>query len=71
MIWGFGKFSFIDKDKDSQTINPSLVRQTKLNNINALFKVTDRIYQVRGFDLSVMSFIHGEDSWIVIDPLLS
>jgi alkyl sulfatase BDS1-like metallo-beta-lactamase superfamily hydrolase len=71
VIWDFGKFDFINQDKDTQTINPSLLRQAKLNNINGLFKVKDGIYQVRGFDLSVMSFIRGEDGWVVIDPLIS
>lgn len=71
VVWDFGKFAFIDQDKDTKTINPSLLRQAKLNNINGLFKVKDGIYQIRGFDLSVMSFIRADDGWIVIDPLLS
>lgn len=71
VVWDFSKFDFIDQNKEVQTINPSLLRQAKLNNINGLFKVKDGVYQVRGFDLSVMSFIRGEDGWIVIDPLIS
>lgn len=71
VVWDFGAFEFIDQHDDVATINPSLLRQAKLNNIHGLFKVTEGIYQVRGFDLSVMSFIRGEDGWIVIDPLLS
>src|SRR5450759_5058869 len=38
---------------------------------HGLFKVTDRIYQVRGHDLSVISFIDADKGWIVIDPLIS
>jgi alkyl sulfatase BDS1-like metallo-beta-lactamase superfamily hydrolase len=30
------------------TVNPSLWRQAQLNAINGLFKVTERVYQVRG-----------------------
>jgi len=71
VVWDFGQFEFIDQNENVATINPSLLRQAKLNNINGLFKVTDGIYQVRGFDLSVMSFIRGDNGWIVIDPLLS
>lgn len=71
VIWDFSKFDFINQDNGVETINPSLLRQAKLNNINGLFKVKDGVYQVRGFDLSVMSFIRGDDGWIVIDPLIS
>lgn len=53
------------------TANPSLWRQGQLNHITGLFEVTEGIYQIRGFDLSVMSFIRGETGWIVIDPLIS
>lgn len=51
------------------SVNPSLWRQAKLNNINGLFEVSDGIYQLRGFDLSNMSIIEGERGWIVVDPL--
>lgn len=49
------------------TVNPSLWRQTQLNNIHGLFKVTDGLYQVRGYDLANISFVEGEIGWIVID----
>ena len=39
--------------------------------LHGLFKVVDRIYQVRGHDLSVMSIIEGNTGYIVIDPLVS
>lgn len=71
VIWDFSKYDFIDQGKDTETINPSLLRQAKLNNLDGLFKVKDGIYQVRGFDLSVMSFIRGDDGWVVVDPLIS
>jgi alkyl sulfatase BDS1-like metallo-beta-lactamase superfamily hydrolase len=54
-----------------ETANPSLWRQGQLNQISGLFEVTDGVYQVRGLDLSVMSFIAGENGWIVVDPLIS
>ena len=38
---------------------------------HGLFKVTDKIYQVRGYDISNITFIEGKTGWIVIDPLLS
>ena len=53
------------------TVNPSLWRQARLNMNNGLFQVTDRIYQVRGFDISNMTIIEGSRGLIVIDPLIS
>lgn len=71
VIWDFRKYDFIDQDSNLETINPSLLRQAKLNNIDGLFKVKSGVYQIRGFDLSVMSFIRGAKGWVVIDPLIS
>ncbi|MFW7525952.1 alkyl/aryl-sulfatase [Vibrio ostreicida] len=71
VIWDFSQYDFIDQNQAVDTINPSLLRQAKLNNIDGLFKIKDGIYQVRGFDLSVMSFIRGDKGWVVIDPLIS
>lgn len=53
------------------TVNPSLWRQAKLNAIHGLFEVADGVYQVRGYDISVMTVIRGEKGWIVVDPLLT
>nr|WP_325205776.1 hypothetical protein [Vibrio sp. 03_296] len=64
------KYDFVEQEKNIQTVNPSLLRQAKLNNIDGLFKVKEGIYQVRGFDLSVMTFIRGDKGWVVIDPLI-
>ena len=38
---------------------------------HGLFKVTDGVFQIRGFDLSVMSIIETDSGYVVIDPLLS
>lgn len=71
VVWDFSTFDFLNTEKDIDTINPSLLRMARLNNKHGLFKITDGVYQVRGFDLSVMSFMRGKDGWIVIDPLIS
>lgn len=52
-------------------VNPSLYRMAQLNLQYGLFKVTDRIYQVRAYDLSNITFIQGDTGWIVFDPLIS
>jgi len=49
------------------SVNPSHWRQAQLNSIHGLFKVTDRLWQVRGYDLANISFIAGDTGWIVID----
>ena len=36
-----------------------------------LYEVVEGIYQVRGLDLSNISFIEGDTGVIVIDPLIS
>src|SRR5260370_11466786 len=41
----------------------------RLNLANGLFKVTDRLYQLRGFDISNMTVIEGDTGLILIDPL--
>ena len=65
MDWGF-----LDAECPS-TANPSLWRQAQLTAKHGLYKVTDGIYQVRGFDMSNMTLVEGETGVIVIDPLIS
>jgi alkyl sulfatase BDS1-like metallo-beta-lactamase superfamily hydrolase len=64
-------YAFLQKDEVPATVNPSLWRQAQLNAVNGLFKVTERVYQVRGLDISNMTIIEGERGLILIDPLLS
>ena len=58
------------KGEAPDTVNPSLWRHAQLNNINGLFKVTDRVYQIRGIDISNMTIIEGNSGLIIIDPLV-
>lgn len=70
--WSTAAFSFLNgaTPYNSPTmVNPSLWREAQLNYLPGVFKVTDSIYQVRGFDLSNMTLIKGNSGWIVIDPL--
>jgi alkyl sulfatase BDS1-like metallo-beta-lactamase superfamily hydrolase len=68
--WSMAPFAFLDGERPD-TANPSLWRQARLNALHGLFEVTPGIYQVRGFDLSNITFIEGERGYIVIDPLIS
>ncbi|WP_374570627.1 alkyl/aryl-sulfatase [Phenylobacterium sp.] len=70
VVWDLNAFSFAKGDAPA-TVNPSLWRQAELLAKSGLFKVTDRIYQVRGFDLANITFVQGDTGWIVIDTLTS
>ncbi|HYN62193.1 MAG TPA: alkyl sulfatase dimerization domain-containing protein [Rubrivivax sp.] len=64
----FDAFKFVD-GKAPATVNPSLWRHAILNAQIGLFKVTDGIWQVRGFDIANMTLIEGKTGFIVVDPL--
>ena len=73
VVWELESYKkYIAPDKPApDTINPSLYRNAQLNMRYGLFKVTDRIYQVRGYDLSNITFVQGDTGWIVFDPLIT
>jgi alkyl sulfatase BDS1-like metallo-beta-lactamase superfamily hydrolase len=68
VIWDMAGYAFEQGDAPA-SVNPSLWRQTRLNNQHGLYQVAERIYQVRGYDLANMSIIVGDAGWIVVDPL--
>ncbi|MGZ6021878.1 MAG: alkyl/aryl-sulfatase [Rhizomicrobium sp.] len=63
-------YGFLKGDAPDTT-NPSLWRQAQILTKHGLFKVADKIFQVRGFDVSTVSFIDAGAGWIVVDPLTS
>ncbi len=67
-IWNMPAYGFIEGDPPS-SVNPSLWRQARLNDIHGLFEVTKGVYQLRGYDLANMSLIEGDTGFIVVDPL--
>jgi alkyl sulfatase BDS1-like metallo-beta-lactamase superfamily hydrolase len=66
----FDDFKFVE-GKAPPTVNPSLWRHAILNAQIGLFKVTEGIYQLRGFDIANMTLIEGNTGWIVVDALTS
>lgn len=70
VIWDNDTYDFLRGDAPD-TANPSLWRQSTLNAIQGLFEVVPGIYQVRGFDLSNVTFIEGETGVLVLDPLVT
>jgi alkyl sulfatase BDS1-like metallo-beta-lactamase superfamily hydrolase len=71
VVWSLKEYAFLAAEQPPPTVNPSLWRQARLNMHHGLFHVTDRIYQIRGFDISNMTIIEGERGLIIIDPLIS
>ena len=71
VAWDMQRFQFLEKQEDFDSIHPSLLRQARLNNNYGLYEVTEGIYQVRGFDLSNITFVRGKTGWIVFDPLIT
>ncbi|WP_313662614.1 alkyl sulfatase dimerization domain-containing protein [Cellulosimicrobium cellulans] len=70
VVWDNDTYAFLQGDAPD-TVNPSLWRQSQLVAEQGLFEVTGGIYQVRGFDLSNVTFIEGTTGVIVLDPLIS
>ena len=70
VVWDLDAYAFLEGDAPD-TVNPSLWRQGQLLIRDGLFEVVPGIYQLRGFDLSVMSVIETDNGVIVIDPLIS
>jgi alkyl sulfatase BDS1-like metallo-beta-lactamase superfamily hydrolase len=72
VVWDLTRFAFVTDDAPApDTVNPSLWRQSQLVIKAGLYKVTDRLYQVRTADLSNLTIVEGDTGLIVFDPLIS
>src|SRR5690606_25512157 len=69
--WDLDAYDFLRDAEAADTAHPSRWRQGQLLIEDGLFEVVPGIYQVRGYDLSVMSIVEGDTGVIVIDPLIS
>ncbi|MEU9193300.1 alkyl sulfatase dimerization domain-containing protein [Streptomyces hundungensis] len=70
VVWDADAYGFLDEECPP-TAHPSLWRQSGLVARQGLFEVVPGVYQVRGLDLSNITFVEGERGVIVIDPLIS
>ena len=68
LVWDLDAYRFLEESVPD-TAHPSLWRQGQLLIRDGLFEVVPGIYQVRGYDLSVMSLVEGDTGVTVIDPL--
>ncbi|WP_423059269.1 alkyl/aryl-sulfatase [Brevibacterium linens] len=70
VVWDATSYNFISGEAP-ESVNPSLWRQSQLVAKHGLYEVVPGLYQIRGLDLSVMSFVETDSGVIVIDPLIS
>lgn len=63
------KFKFLQNPKSPPTVNPALWRISNLFSVPGLYKVHDKIYQLRNLDLANMTIILSNRGCIVIDTL--
>ena len=67
-IWSQDAYAFVrEAETAPDSANPSLWRNTRHNALYGLFQVTDDIYQVRGYDVSNVTFVRSQHGWIVMD----
>ncbi|MEY2952318.1 MAG: hypothetical protein RLZZ401_405 [Pseudomonadota bacterium] len=70
-IWNLQAYGFLADEEAPDSVHPGLWRHARVNMITGLFKVCERVYQVRGLDISNMTIIEGDTGLILIDPLIS
>jgi alkyl sulfatase BDS1-like metallo-beta-lactamase superfamily hydrolase len=69
VAWDMERYLFLDEPDKINSVHPSMLRISELNNNYGLYEVIPGIYQVRGFDLANVTFVRGKTGWIVFDPL--
>ena len=69
VVWDNDAYDFLAGEAPA-SVHPSLWRQSTLSAKQGLYEVVEGIYQVRGLDLSNITFVEGDTGVIVIDPLV-
>ena len=69
VVWDNDAYGFL-RGESPASVHPSLWRQSTLAARQGLYEVVEGIYQVRGLDLSNITFVEGDTGIIVIDPLV-
>ena len=60
-------YGFLDTDEYTGSVNPSLWEESRLNFNYGLYKVTDGVYQVRGYSIANVTFVETDNGWFVMD----
>ena len=70
VVWDNDAYAFLGGERRRRP-TPACGGRAELFAKQGLFEVVEGIYQVRGLDLSNMTFVEGDTGVIVIDPLIS
>jgi alkyl sulfatase BDS1-like metallo-beta-lactamase superfamily hydrolase len=70
VVWDNDAYTFLGGPAPT-SVDPSLWRQSTLAAKQGLYEVVPGIYQVRGLDISNVTFVESDTGIIVIDPLVS
>ena len=74
VVWNMEAYGFLgdgDEADPPDTVHPSLWRHILVDTKPGLYEVAEGIYQVRGYDVSNMTLVEGEQGVVVVDPLIS
>jgi alkyl sulfatase BDS1-like metallo-beta-lactamase superfamily hydrolase len=72
LSWDTKDFDFLREQEEAPaTVHPSLWRHGRHNAVHGLFEVTENVWQARGYDISNITFIKGDEGWVIIDPLMT
>ncbi|CAM3548681.1 alkyl/aryl-sulfatase [Stackebrandtia soli] len=70
VIFDASKYDYLKPNEAApESVNPSLWRQSRVNVDIGLFKVVDRLYQIRGSSMANLTIVEGDDGLIVIDTM--
>ncbi|MEK9636828.1 MAG: MBL fold metallo-hydrolase, partial [Acidimicrobiaceae bacterium] len=70
LSWNTNDWNFLREQEDPpESVNPSLWRHGRHNAIHGLFEVAENVWQARGYDISNITFIKGDEGWVIVDPL--
>ncbi|KEF57578.1 uncharacterized protein A1O9_05496 [Exophiala aquamarina CBS 119918] len=71
IVWNNDEYNFVHEEPCPTTVEAKLWRQARLLSKQGLYCISPSIYQVRGFDISHITFVEGQSGLVVIDPLIS
>ncbi len=71
VIWSQKAYAFLEEECPN-CANPSLWENARCNHQTGLFRVTEQIFQLRGFDMANLTLVlTPNNKWIVFDTLMS
>ncbi len=70
VVFDVAEHAFVAETPEApDTVHPGLWRQARLNVNHGLYEVADGVWQVRGYDIANITFLAGNEGWLIIDPL--